>query len=529
MENITKLADINGVIGFSEQGMGDFFKVENLLQHMDRLGISQALAWKAEAMQHHSLSSNQNLVAEVEACSAAKDRVVPGLVVSGNILYERDGLATLEEQMLRGRTCGLRYVNTLGKLSLRQVEPVVRAVSASNPFLALRNTDASAQEILDFTSALPEVPLVLTEVSWGSFSSVLDLMRRRDNILIEISWLHINGALELLVRHFGAERVLFGTGYRSHQGAAIAELVRADVSGRERNLIGYENFERLLGRRFPKGSTSTASNPDGFWQNCLSGEKIGVEIIDAHGHIGPTAGYVLENQQEDEQTEQGIRQMDSLGISTMLVSGLQALFDEPVAGNDLVERVLGPHGERFKGYVVFNPCHGGNLIENFARWFNGDFFVGFKILCSYWQVPCTDKRFKPMWQYAQEHRLPILMHTWSDPFNSPAMFRDILREYPDVSFLFGHSGGVDAGRREMEELAVEHPNAYMEWCGSFCSRILWEDTLLKVPSRQIVFGSDAMPHSLVWELGRLLSVDAPDTTLKPILAGNMRRILSRRI
>jgi len=152
----------------------------------------------------------------------------------------------------------------------------------------------------------------------------------------------------------------------------------------------------------------------------------------------------------------------------------------------------------------------------------------FKILCSYWRIPCTDKGFKPMWEYAQQHRLPVLMHTWSDPFNSPAMFRDLLREYPDVSFLFGHSGGVDAGRREMEELAVEHPNAYMEWCGSFCSTILWEETLRKVPPRQIVFGSDAMPHSLVWELGRLLSIEVPDPVIQPLLGGNMRRILGRR-
>jgi predicted TIM-barrel fold metal-dependent hydrolase len=44
----------------------------------------------------------------------------------------------------------------------------------------------------------------------------------------------------------------------------------------------------------------------------------------------------------------------------------------------------------------------------------------------------------------------------------------------------------------------------------------------------VVFGSDSYAHELAWELGRLLSLDIPDEVLKAILAGNMRRILSRR-
>jgi predicted TIM-barrel fold metal-dependent hydrolase len=524
-----KLADMNGVVGHATHGVSDFPRVVDRLQHMDRLGISQALVWKAEAAQNHALTSNQNLIAEIESCAEARDRIIPELVISGNILYERSGLETLENQLRRGRTRALRFVNALGTISLRQVEPVVQALAPHTPFLIMRSTDAPAAEILDFTGALPETPLVLTEVGWTQFSTVLDLMRRRKNILIETSWLCINGAMELLVRQFGAERVVFGTGYRSHQGAAIAEIFRANLSERERDLVAHGNFKLLTASTLAGSPDPSFVNRSAFWQNCLSGKKIGVEIIDAHGHVGPNAGFVLEDQNEQDQARLALRQMDSLGISSMVVSGLQALFGDPVAGNDLVARVLEPHGDRFKGYVVFHPGHGKTLTQNFERWFAGDFFVGFKILCSYWRVPCTDRRFQPMWEYANQHRLPVLMHTWSDPFNSPAMFRDLLKEYPDVSFLFGHSGGVDAGRREMEELAAEHPNAYMEWCGSFCSTILWEETLRKVPPGQIVFGSDTAPHSLVWELGRLLSIDVPDPVIEPILGANMRRILGRRI
>jgi len=68
---------------------------------------------------------------------------------------------------------------------------------------------------------------------------------------------------------------------------------------------------------------------------------------------------------------------------------------------------------------------------------------------------------------------------------------------------------------------------YLEWCGSFCSSIPWEETLRAVGPRRVVFGTDAMVHDFNWELGRLLSLEVPDGTLTAILGANMRRILAQ--
>ena len=99
--------------------------------------------------------------------------------------------------------------------------------------------------------------------------------------------------------------------------------------------------------------------------------------------------------------------------------------------------------------------------------------------------------------------------------------------YPEAIFILGHSGGNDAGREEAEKLALENKNVFLEWCGSFCSRRRWEDTIQKVGNHRIVFGTDAVYHSIDWELGRLLSLDVEDDVLKPILGANMRAILKQ--
>jgi hypothetical protein len=212
----------------------------------------------------------------------------------------------------------------------------------------------------------------------------------------------------------------------------------------------------------------------------------------------------------------------------MLVSGAQALAGDPVAGNRMLEKQLRPYGRRFRGYFVFNPHYEKELRRGLDAFFAGGFFVGFKTLCDYWRVPITDARFSAMLQYADRHRLPILNHTWTGPYDSPGMFNDIVKRYPGAMFLLGHSGGTDTGRRQAEELAASNHNVYLEWCGSFCSSIPWEETLAKVGADKVVYGSDGMSHGLAWELGRLLSVNLPDATIRPILGDNIRRILALR-
>ena len=69
---------------------------------------------------------------------------------------------------------------------------------------------------------------------------------------------------------------------------------------------------------------------------------------------------------------------------------------------------------------------------------------------------------------------------------------------------------------------------YLEFAGSFVSRERWGDAIARLGPERIVFGSDAIAHDPVWELGRLLSLNVSDDQLEPILGGRLRAILARR-
>ena len=237
---------------------------------------------------------------------------------------------------------------------------------------------------------------------------------------------------------------------------------------------------------------------------------------------------MLENQEERAQIPALLRVMDKVGESTMIFSGLQALHGSPAEGNDLVRELIKPHAGRFAMYAAFNPIYAADLVPRLDGWFADPQVVGFKLLCGYWKVPVTDPRFEPMWEYADRHRLPVLMHSWSGEMDSPAMARGIVSRHRDLSLLLGHSGGGDDGRAEAEAMAVEFPNVFLETCGSFCTTRRWEETLKAVPVSKVVYGTDAAAHDIHWELGRILSLDVSEEVLVPILGQNMRRILARR-
>jgi hypothetical protein len=305
----------------------------------------------------------------------------------------------------------------------------------------------------------------------------------------------------------------------------MAGLAYASLSDADGQAIASGNLERLLGL---EPTREQGVGGAAIWRDFLAGKPPARDIIDAHGHLGASGGWAMREPDLRRQAGDAVRTMDRLGIRTFIVSGSEALASDSVAGNLTLERETAEHGDRLRGWLAFNPVYADELLPRLDDFFSRPFFVGFKLLCDYWGVPVTDKRFDPAYAYANAHRLPILAHTWQGACDSPTMFADIVRKYPQASFLLAHCGGSDSGRAEAEELAAAHANVYLEWCGSFCARRLWESTLDEVGSGKVIYGSDAMGHDMAWELGRLLSLDVPAAKLRPILGDNMRRILARR-
>lgn len=72
-----------------------------------------------------------------------------------------------------------------------------------------------------------------------------------------------------------------------------------------------------------------------------------------------------------------------------------------------------------------------------------------------------DAGFTPWWEFGNERRLYGLMHVAADTGGVPAIGR-LAERYPEMSWLFAHSGGSYAFAEEVAACIVEHPNVYAE-------------------------------------------------------------------
>lgn len=529
--------NVNGAIGRGAYATPEFPTAAAFRDHLDYLGIDRSLVWHVAARDLNPTIGNRRLLEEI-AAAGLEERLFPAFVVTPACGFERGVLGFLREQLGTGRVRALRLTPEMSRFQIREIERLLCELAAYQPVVLwdcpASGAEQNLRDIETLAGLFPRLAFVVTQKMWPGFGSVLDLMWRRSNVFVDTSLLHMRATHALLVNNFGAERVLCSVGPKTDYGAAIAALAHAPLTEAQRTGMAHANIERLL--KIPSLDHKLARPPaliesKKLWSLFRSGHPLkDVEIIDAHGHLGPhTRGWFIEQAAPEYAAPALVEQMDRLGVDRLLLSGAAALFGDNVAGTPDVEQWLQPYGDRFGGYLVFNPLYADEMTARLDEFFSSGFFVGFKILGAYWKRALTDPGFIPVWEYAERHRMPVLMHTWDDSYNAPSQLTGIAPKYPHAAFLLGHSGGGTAGRLEAEELALAHPNVYLEFCGSFTSQRPFETTLQRVGADRVLFGSDTDAHDQAWELGRYLSLPLPDAELLPGLAANIKRILAARI
>ncbi len=520
---------LNGVIGKGAYGTPDFPTPETLIEHLDYLGIDRSVVYSLEARDWSPRNGNAELL---ESIAPYKERLIPSFVITPPDYYEHGTMEFLREKAASGEVRVFRLCPSISRFALYEIERVLAELAEFKPLVTI-----DVGEIADFrdlrylAELFPQVNFAICQVMWGSFNHVLDVMWRCRNIFLETSWLHMFDAIEMVRENFGVRRMLFGIGHKSQYGAAIGALAHAAISPEEREMIAHGNLEWLLGLKAVGHSLAVeppllAEKP--LWNSFHNGGKVeGVRFYDAHVHLcGPFAGgWVMREADSAKSLAKIIGHMEKHGCEKLIMMHNRALMSDPVRGNLEFEELVKAHPGKIAGYFVYNPFYADEMPETVLdEFFSRGFYAGFKLLPGYWKIEMGDARYNPVWEYAEKHHLPILIHTWGDA----AALKEIAPRYPNAKFILAHSGGSNYGRTEAVEIAEAAPNAYFEFCGTFCSTMSWAPLIEKFGVGRFVFGSDTGGHNQAYELGAFLSLPLPDRELIPALGENMEKILMDR-
>jgi predicted TIM-barrel fold metal-dependent hydrolase len=246
--------------------------------------------------------------------------------------------------------------------------------------------------------------------------------------------------------------------------------------------------------------------------------------VDAHAHLGGVPNFTIPRSGP----EDVLRTMDEAGIDVAWIAPLLGCGPDHWAGNRLMAEAVGRHPQRFRGLVVVNPNYPAGLPDELARYGELEGVAGIKLHPGFHGYPITGPAYRPVWEYAHQRRLPVLLHTWGGTSTSaPALVGGVAGDYPQARFLLGHSGGSWAGHLEAIEVAQRWPNVYLETCISRSPFGAIEWLVREVGAERVVFGTDQPFVDPRPQLGRVAFAKLSDAEKALILGGNARRLLDR--
>ncbi|MFH1009532.1 MAG: amidohydrolase family protein [Candidatus Latescibacterota bacterium] len=215
-------------------------------------------------------------------------------------------------------------------------------------------------------------------------------------------------------------------------------------------------------------------------------------IVDAHMHLG-FPGTLFTSGWE---TDAVLRLMDLLGMDRAYSIHHLWLTGRIAEGRAASIEAYEHSGGRIPFMAVYDPRRETESLRAMNACLGHEGFIGIKIHPSFHSVPADDRRYDPAWEYASEHKLPMVSHTWSDTYNPvqklsvPKLFESHIEKHQDVSLIMGHSGGPGTGREQAIRLAQTYPNVYLDLSGDIFSLDLIENLACAVGADKVIFGSD---------------------------------------
>lgn len=252
-----------------------------------------------------------------------------------------------------------------------------------------------------------------------------------------------------------------------------------------------------------------------------STEPFPCPVYDMHGHMG--AHYAIYfNRCEPDKMVQHLRRC---GIRHLVFSHHQVLWGNMT--NSQVFDIVSQYPDVLRFYVGLNPHRPEQNKRDFELYESfKPFVVGLKTLPGYYKLPATDKKYEPMFIFANEHKLPFLFHTWGHAqFNGVPDMLEVAKRYPDITFFMGHSfsGDWEGAKR----VADECPNAYFELTSLPGQTGVIERLVKDIGSKRIIFGTDMPWFDELQHIGGVLSADITDEDKENILYRNVERLLGK--
>ncbi len=249
----------------------------------------------------------------------------------------------------------------------------------------------------------------------------------------------------------------------------------------------------------------------------------GVEIIDLHAHLGPARFMHIPANDPAGMIEA----MDLCGIDKTVVSTTVGIDADIVLGNNSMLEAVRSYRGRLYGACMVNGHYPELSLDELHRCFSEEKDVKmvkvhpFSTFCN-----IKDSRMKGIFRFASDRRLVVLVHTWldNDLYGNQDIFAEIARDYPDIQWIMGHSGGP-YGSQHAVELAQKSDNILLDTTLSMTPAGQIEFFVSEIGSERVIFGTDNPFLNPRPQIGRIGLADISQRDRVNIFSGNAHRLI----
>lgn len=256
---------------------------------------------------------------------------------------------------------------------------------------------------------------------------------------------------------------------------------------------------------------------EAFWRH----GRAEIPIYDMHGHMGTHNAIYFARCEAPEM----VAHLKRIGVRRLAFSHHHALMGD--MRNQQVHEMAAQFPDILRVYASISP-HRQDFIEedlaSFESW--RPLAIGFKLLPDYHKVKVTDQRYAQTLEFANNHRLPVLVHTWGgSSFDGPEVMLEAAIKYPQISFFMGHSFSGDwAGAKKV---ADHCPNAFFELTSLPGQRLVIERLCRDIGSHRLIFGTDLPWFDEYQHVGGVLAADISEEDKHNILYRNVEKLLGK--
>lgn len=251
-------------------------------------------------------------------------------------------------------------------------------------------------------------------------------------------------------------------------------------------------------------------------------------IIDSHIHVGPMARQYVRSYSLSTLLER----MDRLDIAIAISTNTFSLDEVDLEyGAALGDRLCCESHGRILSYHYYDPRRMQQSLSVMERYLDHPAYVGIKLHPSWTMTAADDERYRPAWEFAAYHKLPILSHTWDcSPTNPkqayafPSRFEKFVSAYPEVHFIIAHSGGRRNGIQAAVALGRKYRNVLFDIAGDIWPNGFLEYVAAEAGADRILFGSDYTMMDQQIMLGVVMGAEIPIEDKEKILYQNAQRV-----